>query len=161
MFLLSGDGYFGEILELSQGCQGPFRGSREKVGFLSRGHHGKGPYLALRGESPDFSRVAAGNLVFLSSYDWGLTGPLVLSQECPVSMQVAMGPSGFLSSGFCVLSPYLELRPEPQISSPVVTWRISEFLWSFNSGVRPHLVWRPASPLSSRAVTVVSGLLSS
>ena len=58
-----------ELLELPQGCQGPFRGSRGKVGFLSRSHIGKGPHLALRGESPGFSRVAAANFVSLTSYD--------------------------------------------------------------------------------------------
>ena len=35
VLLSSGGGYFGEILELNQGCQGPFQGSRGKVGFLS------------------------------------------------------------------------------------------------------------------------------
>ena len=61
-----------------------------------------------------------------------------------------------------VLGPkhHLELRPEPQVSSPVVTW-ILGFLWSFNWGVRPRLVWRCGSPLSSRAVKVVSGFMSS
>ena len=29
----SGDGYVGEILEVPQGCQGPFRGLREKWDF--------------------------------------------------------------------------------------------------------------------------------
>ena len=35
------------------------------------------------------------------------------------------------------------------------------FLWSFRRGVRLRLVWRHANPLSSRALTVVSGFLSS
>ena len=34
MFLSSGQGYIGELLELPQGCHGPFRGSRGKVGIL-------------------------------------------------------------------------------------------------------------------------------
>ena len=67
VFLSSGDGYVGELLELRQGFQGPFRGSRGKVGFLSKLDSRKGPHLALRGESPGFSRVVAGNLVFLLS----------------------------------------------------------------------------------------------
>ena len=54
----------------------------------------------------------------------------------------------------------LESRPEPQVSSRVLNW-ISGFLWSFNWGVRPGLFWRHANLLSSRGVTVVSGLLSS
>ena len=64
VFLSSADGDIGELLELPQGSQGPFQGSEEKVGFLSRLHSGKGPQLVLRGESPGLSRVAAG---FLSS----------------------------------------------------------------------------------------------
>ena len=86
MFLSSADGDVGELLELHQGCQGPYRGSKGKVGFLSRRHSGKGPHLALSGESHGFSRVAAGNLGFLSSYDRGLRNPLVWPQESPVSM---------------------------------------------------------------------------
>ena len=109
VFLSSADGDVGELLELHQGCQGPYRGSKGKVGFLSRRHSGKGPHLALSGESHGFSRVAAGNLGFLSSYDRGLRNPLVWPQESPVSMRVARALSGFLSSWYRVLSPHLEL----------------------------------------------------
>ena len=49
---------------------------------------------------------------------------------------------------------------QPQGSSPVLTW-ILEFLWSFNRGVKPRLVCCHASPLCSRAVTVMSVFLSS
>ena len=45
-------------------------------------------------------------------------------------------------------------------TSQVLTW-ISGFLWSFHRGVRPCFVWRHASPLSSRTVTVVTCFLSS
>ena len=97
VLLSSGGGYFGEILELNQGCQGPFRGSRGKVGFLSRHHRGKGPHLAMRGESPAFSVVASEKMVFLSSYDRNLRDLLELPQGSPVSMLVVRGLSGFLS----------------------------------------------------------------
>ena len=159
-FLSSGEGYVRELLELHQGCQRHFQGSRGRVGFLLRRCSRKGPYLELRGESPDFSRVAQGNLGFLSSYNKDLRDPHVWPQESPISMQVERGFLGFLSSPCRVLVPHLELRPEPQVSIPVLTW-ILGFLWSFKRGVRPHLVWTRASPLSSRAVTVVSGFLSS
>ena len=43
--------------------------------------------------------------MFLSSYDGELREPLVLPQESQVSMQVARGLSGFLSSRCQVLSP--------------------------------------------------------
>ena len=106
------------------------------MGFLSRLHSRKGPHLALRGESPGYFRVAAGNMRFFSSYDGDLRDLLVLSQESQVSMKVARGLSGFLSCRYQGLGPHLELRPEPQVSSLVLTW-ISGFLWSFNRKVRP------------------------
>ena len=151
VFLLSGDGYVRELLELHQGCQGPFGGSRRKVGFLSRCGSRKGPHLALRGEFPSFSLVAAGKLGFLSSNDGDLRDPPVLPQGSQVSMRVGRDLSGFLSSWCRGLGPHLELRPEPQVFSPVLTW-ILGFLWSFHRGVSPRLMWRHASPLSSGAV---------
>ena len=122
VFLWSGDVYVGKVLDLHQGCQGPFQSSKEKVGFLLRCHSGNGPYLALRGESPGFSRVVAGNLEFLSSHDGDLRDPLVWLQERPVSMRVARGLSGLLSSQCRILGPHLQLRLQPQGSSPVLTW---------------------------------------
>ena len=98
MFLSSGDGCVREILELHPGCQRPFRGSRGKVGFLSRCCSGKGPHLTLRGESAGFSQVAKGHFGFLSSFDRALRDPLMLPQESQVSMPDARGLSGFLSN---------------------------------------------------------------
>ena len=115
VFLSIGDVYVGELLELPQGCQGPFRGSSVKVGFLLRCRSGKGPHLALRGESPDFSRVATGILGFLSSYDAEFREPLVLPREIPVSMQVVRCFSGLLSIWCWVLGPHLEVRPEHRV----------------------------------------------
>ena len=74
---LSVAGYVRELLQLPQEGQGPFRGSRGKAGFLSRRSSGKGPHFTLRGESPGFSRVDAGNFGFLSSYDGDLAELLV------------------------------------------------------------------------------------
>ena len=59
VFLSSRDTYVGKCLKLPQGCQEHFRDSRRKLGFLSRHHSRKGPYLALKGESPGFTRVVA------------------------------------------------------------------------------------------------------
>ena len=86
MFLSSADGDVRELLELPQGCQGPFGGSREKVGFLSRHHSGKEPHLVLSGESPGFPRVAGANLGFLSRYDGNFRDSLLWPEESPVSM---------------------------------------------------------------------------
>ena len=99
-------------------------------------------------------------LGFLSSFDGDLRDPLVLPQESQVSMRVARGLSGFLSSQCRGLGPHLELKPEPQGSSPEWTW-ILDFLWHFNRRVRPQLMWRHGTPLSSRGVKRESGFLSS
>ena len=133
MFLPSGDGYVGELLQLPIGCQVPFPGSTGKVGFLSRCWNGKGTHLALRRSSPWFPRVVAGNLGFLSSCNGDLRDPLVLPQESQVSVRVARGLLEFLFSPCSSIGPHLKLRPEPQASSPVLTW-ISGILWSINRG---------------------------
>ena len=119
---------------MPQGCQGPFRSSGDKVGFLARCCSTKRPQLALRGESPGFSRVAAG---FFSSYDGDLRDPLVGPQRGPVSTQITRGPSGFLCSRCPGRGSHLDLSPEPQVSSPMPTW-ISVFLWA--SGGKSGLV---------------------
>ena len=100
------------------------------------------------------------NLGFLSSYEGDFRDPLLWPKESPVSWRVARGFSGFLSSRCWALGPHLELRPEPQVSSPVLTWT-SDFLWCFHRGVRPRLVLRHVSPLSSRAGKAVPGFWSS
>ena len=138
VFLSCGDTYVGELLELPQGCQGTFRGSRGKVKFLSRCHSGKGPYLALRRVSLGFSRVAAGILWFFSTYDRDLRDALLLPQESPVCIRVVRG-LGILSSHCWGRSPHLELRLEPQGSSLVPTW-ITGFLCSFHREIKPCLV---------------------
>ena len=108
----------------------------------------KGPHLALRDESPGFCRFVSGLLGLLLSYDGDLRDPLVWPQESPVTRGVVRGLSGFLCSPCWGRGPHLDLRPEPQGSSPVLTW-ISGFLWSFHRGVRPRLVRRHASLPSS------------
>ena len=42
-------------------------------------------------ESRGFSRVLAGSLGFLSSYNWELREPPMLPQRSPVSIPIAMG----------------------------------------------------------------------
>ena len=110
----------------------------------------KGLLLALRGESPPFYRVVAGNLGFLSSSDEDLRDPVLWPQESPVSMQIARGLSGFLRSHCWGRVSHLDLTSETHISAPMPTW-ISAFLWSFHREVRPRLVWKHASLVSSRA----------
>ena len=113
------------------------------MGFFSGLFRGKGPQPALRGESPGFSLVAVG---FLSSYDRDLRDPLMGPQGGPVSTRFVRGPSGFLCSLCRGRSPHLELRSEPQVSSPGLTW-ISVFLWGIHRGVR--CVWSALGYLGS------------
>ena len=65
------------------------------------------------------------------------------------------GLSGFLSRRCRGIRPCVESVPEPEDSSPVLTWILGYF-WSLPKGVSPRLVWRHARALSSRAVAAVS-----
>ena len=65
------------------------------------------------------------------------------------------GLSGFLSRQYRGLRPCVESVPEPENSSPVLTW-IFGYFWSLPMGVSPRLVWGHARALSSRAVAAVS-----
>ena len=147
-------GMSGNFLSYIKGLNDPFEAQDGRWDFSRDAAAEK----ALRGECPDFSRVAAGNFGFLSSYTRDLRDHLVGPQESTVSMQVERGLSGFLSSQCWVLGPHLALRPQPQASSPLLTW-ISGFLWSLHRGVRRHLMWRCPNLLSFRAITVELGFL--
>ena len=63
--------------------------------------------------------------------------------------------SGFLSRGCRCLRPCVESVPEPEDSSPVLTWILGSF-WSFPRGVSPGIEWGHARMLSSRAVAAMS-----
>ena len=65
------------------------------------------------------------------------------------------GLSGFLSRGCRCLRPCVESVPEPEDSSPVLTWILGYF-WSLPRGVSPRLEWGHSRVLSSRAVAAVS-----
>ena len=65
------------------------------------------------------------------------------------------GLSGYLSRRCRVLRPCLKSVPEPEDSSPVLTW-IFGYFWSLPSGVGPRLEWEHARALSSRALAAVS-----
>ena len=66
------------------------------------------------------------------------------------------GHSGFLSRRCRGLRPCVESVPEPEDSSPVLTWILGYF-WSIPRGVSPRLEWGHARALSFRAVAAVSG----
>ena len=65
------------------------------------------------------------------------------------------GLSGFLSLRCRSIRPCVESVPEPEDSSPVLTWILGYF-WSLPRGVSPRLEWGHARALSSRAVAAVS-----
>ena len=69
------------------------------------------------------------------------------------------GLSGFLSRRCRGLRPCVESVPEPEDSSPVLTWILGYF-WSLPRGVSPRLQWGNARSLSSLAVAAVSRFLS-
>ena len=130
------------------------------MGFLSRRCNRKGPHLALRGESPGVSRVAAGNLGFLSSCNGdlkhthvasgksslhsGCEGPLGIPlqsvQGLMASSQVEAGTSGFLYSSEMDLRVPMEFQQGTQASSRVETWN-SAPLSMFQRGVRLPVEW--------------------
>ena len=94
----------------------------------------------------------------LSTYDGDLRDPLWGPQEMPVPIRVARGLSGFLSRRCRGLRPCVEMVPEPEDSSAVLTCNLGYF-WSLLRGVSPRLEWGHARALSSRAVAAVSRLL--
>ena len=63
--------------------------------------------------------------------------------------------SGLLSRRCWGLRPCVESVPEPEVSSPALTWILGYF-WSLPRGFSPRLEWGHARALSSRAVTAVS-----
>ena len=69
--------------------------------------------------------------------------------------EVLGGLSGFLSHRCPGLRPCVESVPEPEDSSPVLTWILGYF-WSLLNGVGPRLEWGHARALSSRALAAVS-----
>ena len=91
----------------------------------------------------------------LSTYDGGLRDPLWRPQERPVPMRVSPGPLGVPLPSMPGLRSCVEWVPEPEDSSPVLTWILGYF-WSLPRGVSPRLEWGHARALTSRAVAAVS-----
>ena len=91
----------------------------------------------------------------LSYYDVDHRDPLWWPQERPVPLRIARGPLEILSRRCRGLIPSVESVPEPEDSSPVLTWFMGYF-WSLPRGLSPCLYWGHARALSSRAVAAVS-----
>ena len=73
--------------------------------------------------------------------------------------ELPWGLSGFLFRRCRGLRPCVESVPEPEDSSPVLTWILGYF-WGLPRGVSPRLEWGHARALSSRAVEAVSSFSS-
>ena len=91
----------------------------------------------------------------LSIYDGVLRVPLCWPQQRPVPMRVARGPLGIPLSSMPGVRPCVESVPEPEDSSPVLTWILGYF-WSLPRGASRGLERGHACALSSRAVAAVS-----
>ena len=91
----------------------------------------------------------------LSTYDGDLRDPLWWPQERPVPRRVARGPLGIPLPWMPGPKILLDLVPEPEDSSTVLTWILGYF-WSLPMGVSPRLEWGHARSLSSRAVAALS-----
>ena len=91
----------------------------------------------------------------LSTYDGALRDPLWWPQERPVPMRVPRGPLGIPLPSMPVPKTLCRVGPEPEDSSPVLTWILGYF-WSLPRGVSPRLECAHALALSSRAVAAVS-----
>jgi len=91
----------------------------------------------------------------LSTYDGDLRDPLWWPQKGQSPCELLGGISGFHYRRCPGLRPCLESVPEPEDSSPVLTWILGYF-WSLPRGVSPRLEWGHARALTSRAVAAVS-----
>ena len=146
-FVSSGDGYVGELLELQQGCEGPFGSSRVSC-ELPRDASAEMGLIWPGGENLldvlELQQV-------LWTYDGDLRDPLCGLRKGQSPCEFLGGLSGFLSCRCWGLRSCVESVPEPAHSSPVLTWILGYF-WSLPRGVRPRLEWGHARALSSRAV---------
>ena len=84
----------------------------------------------------------------LSTYDGDLRDPFGGLRKGQFPCELLGGLSGFLSPRCQGLRSCVELVPEPEDSSPVLTWILGYF-WSLPKGVSPRLEWRHARALYS------------
>ena len=91
----------------------------------------------------------------LWTYDGDHMYPLCWPQGKPGPMRVARGPLRIPLHRCRGLRPCVESVPEPEDSSPVLTW-ILRYFWSLPRGVSHRLEWGHARALSSLTVAAVS-----
>ena len=90
-----------------------------------------------------------------STYDGDLRDPFFGLRKGQTTCELLVGLSGFLSLRCRGLRPCVKSVPEPEDSSPVLTWILGYF-WSLPSEVSPRIEWGHAQALSPRAVAAVS-----
>ena len=90
----------------------------------------------------------------LSTNAGDLREPLWWAQERQSPCELLGGLLGFLSRRCRGLRACVELLPEPEDSSPVLTWILGYF-WSLPRGVSPRLEWGHARALFSRGVAAM------
>ena len=76
-------------------------------------------------------------------------------RKCQSPCELLGGLSGFLSHRCRVLRPCVASVPEPEDSSPGLTWNLGDF-WSLPRGESPRLEWGLERALSARSVAAVS-----
>ena len=91
----------------------------------------------------------------LSTFDGDLRDALWWPQERPVPLGDARVPLGITLPSIRDLRPCVESVPEPEDSSPGMTWILGYF-WSLPRKVILHLEWGHAHAISSRTVAAVS-----
>ena len=91
----------------------------------------------------------------LSTYDGDLRDPLWWPRKGQSPCEFLEGPPVFLTRRARGIRPCAESVPEPEYSSPVLTWILGYFR-SPPRGVSPRLEWGHARAFSTRAVAAVS-----
>ena len=133
-FLSIGDLFVGNFLSCSQGVKDPLEVPEVRCDYPRDASAEMGLISPVGKNLLDFLEL----WLVLSTYDGDLRDPLWCPQERPVPKRVATGPLGFLSRRCWGLRPCVELEPEPEDSSPVVTW-ILRYFWSLPRAVNPCL----------------------
>ena len=157
-FLLSYDGEIREPFVLPQGIPVPIPLAGKRGIALQSWRGNRASIRAEGGISRSFP-ICGRKLWVPSSCDGDLRELLMVPMGSQESFQVVRSLSGFLWGWCNGRGPHLQLRREPQGSSPVLTW-ILGCVCSFKQGVRSRLVLRHETLFSSRAVKDVSGLQS-
>ena len=140
-------GMSGNFLSCSKGAKDPLevpefrcekpRDASAEIGLISPGGENLLDFLELR--------------QVRSTYNGDHRHPLWWPRKGQSPCELLGGLSGFLYRRFRGLRPCVESLPEPEYSSPVMTWILGYF-WSLPRGVSPHLEWGHARAHSSQAV---------